>query len=323
MKGIVVKKFGGPEALELVEMEVPKIKENEVLIKVVNTSVNYADIKNRSGRKWKGPMPFVPGLDAAGIVVEIGDKVNRFKIGDRVICFPRSGSYADYAVASEKLTFSITEKMDFISAAACPTVGFLSYHLLKKIAHINEGESVLVHAAAGGVGSTAVQLAKLMGAGLVIGTVSREEKQQMAKEAGADHVIGYENFADSVNRITNGKGIDIILDSVSGRIFEESLDCLSHFGRLVHFGNSSGSTGMVETKQLHASCRSVLGFSLGTTRKERPEILQETASGVLQYIESGQLDIKVGKKLPLKAAREAHQLLESRTSVGKIILEIE
>ncbi len=322
MKGIVVNEFGGPEVLEHVEMQIPKIKKNEVLIEVIHTSVNYADIKNRSGRKWKGSMPFVPGLDAAGKVVEVGEKVQQFRPGDRVICFPRLGSYAEYAVANEKLTFSIPEQLDFTSAAACPTVGFLSYHLLKSIARINDGDSVLIHAAAGGVGNTAVQLAKIFGAGSVIGTVSREEKRQVVKEAGADHVIGYENFADRVKEITEGKGVDIVLDSVSGRIFEESLDCLSHFGRLVHFGNTSGSTGTVEAKQLHASCRSVLGFSLGTTRKERPEILQDTAAGVLQYMTTGQLDIKVGKKLPLRHAREAHQLMESRKSVGKIILEV-
>ncbi len=145
MKGIVVNEFGGPEVLEHVEMQIPKIKKNEVLIEVIHTSVNYADIKNRSGRKWKGSMPFVPGLDAAGKIVEVGEKVQQFRPGDRVICFPRLGSYAEYAVANEKLTFSIPEQLDFTSAAACPTVGFLSYHLLKSIARINDGDSVLIH----------------------------------------------------------------------------------------------------------------------------------------------------------------------------------
>ncbi|CAH0118527.1 Quinone oxidoreductase 1 [Paenibacillus sp. CECT 9249] len=147
----------------------------------------------------------------------------------------------------------------------------------------------------------------------------------MALSAGANHTICYEqgNFADKVNELTDGKGVDVILDSIGGDITKQSFKCLADFGRLVAFGNSSGQYGQVQTNDLHASCRSVLGFSFGTTRRERPEILKETAVQVFRLLESGQLDIKISERLPLKEASLAHQFVESRDSTGKVLLYVE
>ncbi|MFD2446917.1 zinc-binding alcohol dehydrogenase family protein [Bacillus sp. CGMCC 1.16607] len=323
MKAIIVTEFGQPEVLKYTDIEIPVINSKQVLIKVEKASVNFADIKSRYGKKG-GKLPFIPGLDAAGVIESVGSEVQSFKVGQRVIAFPSAGSYAEYVVAEENLTFSIPDRLDFQTAAACPTVSFLSYKLLVDIARIEKGETVLVHSAAGGVGTTAIQLAKILGASKVIGTVGSESKSSVALEAGADQVICYEteDFAQKVNEYTDGKGVNIILDSIAGWVSEKSLDCLAPYGRLVHFGNSSGKAGNFKTNDLHSSCRSVLGFSLGTTRKERPHLLQETAKQVLQLLADGHLHIKIGHHFPLQDAVSAHKLIESRQSVGKVLLDV-
>ena len=169
--------------------------------------------------------------------------------GQRVIAFPQNGSYAEYVVANENLTFALPDEVDFQTAAACPIVSFTSYNLLANVARLQQGESVLIHAAAGGIGTTAIQLAKLLGAGTVIGTVGSEEKK-IALDAGADYVIGHqdEDFVEKVNELTNGEGVDVILDSISGTVSERSLKCLAYYGRLIHFGNASGEIGNFKRK---------------------------------------------------------------------------
>lgn len=324
VKAVVVTEFGKPEVLKYVDLEIPTFNSKEVLIKVEKASVNFADIKSRYGKKGQGKFPFIPGLDAAGVIVAVGNEVEQFKVGDRVAAFPVGGSYAEYVVANENLTFQIPETVGFDVSAACPTVSFLSYKLLADVARIEKGETVLIHSAAGGVGTTAIQIAKILGAGKIIGTVGNEKKATVAQAAGADHVICYENedFSQKVNELTDGKGTNIILDSIAGRISEQSLHCLAPYGRLVHFGNSSGEVGHFNTQQLHSSCRSILGFSLGTTRKERPELLKDTAKQVFNFIEKGQLTMKIGHQFSLEDAVNAHRLLESRQSIGKILLNV-
>lgn len=322
LKSIIVNQFGGPEVLELKEIEKPKIGPNEVLIKAEKTSVNFADIKKRVGKKGEGKFPFTPGLDVAGTIESVGENVEELHIGQRVIAFPSNGSYAEYVVAKDVLTFVLPDNIDFTTAAACPTVSILSYKLLKDIARINKGETVLIHAAAGGVGTTAIQIAKLLGSGMVIGTVSHKDKYSVVLDAGADHVMLYDDFPANVMNITNGLGADIILDSLSGKISELSMKCLANYGRLIHFGNSSGEIATFKTNELHSSCRSVLGYSLGSTRKERPENLRNAANQILEYLSNKQLSIKIGGELPLEKAALAHELIESRKSVGKLILNI-
>jgi NADPH:quinone reductase len=324
VKAIIVNELGGPEVLQYTNTEIPIIDRHEVLIKVEATSVNFADIKTRKGAKSKGKVPFIPGIDAAGVVEKVGAGVKGVQVGQRVIAFPRNGSYAEYAVANENLTFAIPETIDFATAAACPIVSFLSYKLLNHVARLEKGETVVVHAAAGGVGTTAIQLAKILGAHQVIGTVGSEQKKAFALEAGADYVISHdtEDFAEKVNELTNGEGANVILDSISGWVSERSIDCLAPYGRLVHFGNASGEVGHFKTKDLHASCRSVLGFSFGTTRKMRPHLLKPTADQVISLIADGKLKIKIGKQFSLEEAKQAHEWVESRKSIGKVILDV-
>jgi len=325
MKAVMVTAFGGPENMIVTDMVLPEISPRQVLIRVAATSVNFADIKARYGKKGGGKLPFIPGLDAAGVVERVGAEVKHIQAGQRVIAFPGNGSYAEYVVADENLTFVIPDKMDFRTAAACPIVSFTSYKLLADVARVEQGETVLIHAASGGIGTTAIQLAKILGAGLVIGTVSSESKADFAREAGADHVICHqqEDFAARVGELTVGVGADVILDSISGRVTEQSLTCLAPYGRLVHFGNASGEVGNIRTVDLHASCRAVLGFSLGTTRDKRPHLLRPVAERVLPLVADGKLQIKIGRTFPLQEAAAAHEWVESRQSTGKVLLEVE
>ncbi|EJS66502.1 MULTISPECIES: quinone oxidoreductase family protein [Bacillus] len=325
MKAIVVTSFGGPEVMQYTDVDIPVISEDQVLIRVVATSVNFADIKSRYGKKGNKALPFIPGIDAAGIVERVGSHVKNIYPGQRVIAFPQNGSYAEYVVSNENLTFVLPDEVDFQIAAACPIVSFTSYNLLANVARLQQGESVLIHAAAGGIGTTAIQLAKRLGAGTVIGTVGNEAKSKIALDAGADYVICHQDvdFVEKVNELTNGEGVDVILDSISGTVSERSLKCLAYYGRLVHFGNASGEIGNFQTKDLHASCRSILGFSFGTTRKKRPELLQETANEVFRYLRDGRLKMKAAKSFPLQDAGKAHEWVESRKSTGKVILTVQ
>jgi NADPH2:quinone reductase len=322
MKAVVVSKFGGPEVLEYRQVDKPIIGPNQVLIKVAATSVNFADIKARYGNKGGNQPPFIPGLDVAGTITEVGAGVQEFQLGQRVIAFPKNGSYAEYVAADSILTYALPNQIDFATAAACPLVSFTSYKLLADVGRINSGESVLIHAAAGGIGTTAIQLARILGAGKVIGTVSSEEKVNIALQAGADHVINTsrDDFVENVLEITQGQGVDVILDSIAGKVTEQGMKCLARFGRLVQFGNASGEIAVIPSTELHTSCRSVLGFSLGTTRIHRPQILREVAEKVFGYIENGSLDIIIGHKFPLEEARLAQELVENRVSQGKVLL---
>jgi NADPH:quinone reductase len=324
MKAILATQYGGPEVLHYTDVDRPEPQSSQVLIRVVKTSVNFADIKTRKGKKGGGGVPYIPGLDAAGVIEQIGSNVQRFQVGQRVVAFPSSGSYAEYAVADENLTFALPDSIDFDMAASCPIVSFLAYNLLADIARMETGERVLIHSAAGGVGTTAIQLAKLLGAGEIIGTVGNLNKASIALEAGADHVLSYEDadFAHKVNEVTGGQGVDIVLDSVAGWVTEKSLECLAPYGRLVQFGNSSGVAGKFTSNDVHSSCRSVLGYSFGTTRKRKPHLVEATAKKVFPYLSTGQLKIKIGHTYSLQEAAIAHQLIESRLSTGKVILDI-
>lgn len=325
MKAIVISEFGEADVLKVVDVDIPSINKNQVLIRVDTTCINFADIQTRQGKfHAAGKPPIIPGLDAAGIIEAIGSDVKSLKVGQRVIAFPHTGSYAEYVVADEQLTFLIPDSIDFQVAAASPIVSFTAYMLLANVARIQPGETVLIHAAAGGIGTTAIQLAKILGAGCVIGTVGSEKKASVVLEMGADHVIcnDKENFVEKVHELTGGQGADVILDSIAGKVTEMSLASLAYYGRLVNFGNASGESGQVVTKDLHASCRAVLGFSLSTTKNKRPELLRETAERVIGYLADGRLDIKIGDRFKMEDVVAAHRLVESRQSIGKVLLEM-
>jgi len=323
MKSVVIERFGGPEVLEVCDQPIPHPGHGDVLIQVQATSLNYADVKARKGQYHNaGQPPFTPGLDVMGTVTARGDGVTTIEIGQRVIAFPLHGAHSQYALADAALTYALPDGVDAHAAAAFPTVGVTSYEVLHSVARLQPGETVLIHAAAGGVGTTALQLAKLAGAGRVIATVGSEEKRAIALQFGADEVINYETepFADCVLDMTNGHGVDVILDSVAGEVLAQGLRCLARFGRLVVFGNASGEPGLVSSYDLHGSCRSVLGYSMGTTRRYRPDALRPSVDAALRLLADGQLRMHIGATFALSEIADAHRLLESRHSVGKILL---
>ncbi|MFD1608595.1 quinone oxidoreductase family protein [Oceanobacillus luteolus] len=321
MKAIVQNKFDDASVLSYSDVEIPKIGDKECLIKVAYTSVNYADIKARNGNKGKGNFPLILGLDAAGTIVEANAN-SPFSIGDRVIAFPKNGSYAEYVVANEKLVFKIPDSLSFEQAAAMPTVSILSYILLHEIGQIKNTDTIVIHSAAGGVGSMLVQLAKLSGVQKIIGTVGNIEKENYVKNLGADVVCTYETFVEEVLKQTNNQGANIIFDSVAGDVTRMSLDCLAFYGTLVQFGNSSGRAGTFKTSDVHSSCRNIKGFSLGTTRKHNPERLAPVAKRVIEIFESKQITLPIAQIFNLSDAAKAHELIESRNYEGKVLLKV-
>jgi NADPH:quinone reductase len=321
MKAVIQNRFGDSGVLVLGDVNCPEIIENEVLIKTAFASVNYADIKSRKGTKASGDFPFTLGLDAAGTIVEAG-KSSGFAVGDRVIAFPIGGSYAEYVKAKKQLAFKIPDSLSFEQAAAMPTVSILSYILLHEIGQVKKGDTIVVHSGAGGVGSMLVQLAKLAGVGTVIATVGNLRKEQYVKNLGADLVCTYDSFTEEVLQHTDNQGAHVIFDSVAGEITSRSLECLRLYGTLVQFGNSSGSAGHFKTSDVHSSCRNVKGFSLGTTRNHRPELLGPTANKVIDLFSAGKVKLPIAKIFDLSHAGKAHELIESREYEGKVLMKV-
>jgi len=322
MKAIIMNEFGSADVLQYVECPIPVISSGEVLIRTIYTSVNFADIKNRTGNKGKANFPMILGLDVAGVVEEAFDESSMFKKGDLVIAFPKNGAYAEYVVAKEQLVFRIPNDVPVEKAAAAPTVLFLSYLLTHQIAPIQKNDDVLIHAASGGVGTMLIQMAKNLGARKIIGTVSKMEKASIVYELGAHHVVTYENFSAQVNDYTDGHGVNIIFDSIAGNITEESLNCLAPYGTLVQFGNSGGEAGQIMTSDLHSSCRNIKGFSLGTTRNLKPELLQQVAQNIFTILKNESFQVPVAKVFTLEDMQKAHKLVESRQHQGKILIKI-
>lgn len=321
MKALIQHEFGGPDVLTYCDVEKPSAGEKEVLIKVAYTSVNYADIKSRLGNKGKGKFPLILGLDCSGTIEEASSH-SGFHKGDRVIAFPKHGSYAEYAVANESLVFKIPESLSLEQAATLPTVGILSDILLHEIGQVKKSDTVVIHSAAGGVGSMLVQFAKLAGVQTVIGTVGNLDKADYVKNLGADAVYTYDTFSEEVLAQTNHRGAQVIFDSVAGEITSRSLDCLALYGTLVQFGNSSGKPGVFKTSDVHSSCRNVKGFSLGTTRKHDPARLAPVAEKVIKLFTSNKVQLPIAHIFDLSEANQAHQLIESRNYNGKILLKV-
>ncbi|MBY0146126.1 NADPH:quinone oxidoreductase family protein [Neobacillus niacini] len=323
MKAVQLKEYGGPEVLEMVEIEKPVPSGREVLIEIKAIGVNYADTARREGQYVvKTPLPFIPGAEIAGIVASVGDKVTSVKPGMRVVTLIESGGYSEFALADERSLIPVPEQLDYQNAVALPLQGLSAYHVLKTMGRLEKGESVLVHAAAGGVGTLAVQLAKLFGAGKVIATASSSEKLELARQMGADILINYSesNWVEQVLEATGGKGVDVALEMVGGDVFQKTLKCLATFGRLVVFGAASGEQSKMYPSSLMARNQSVIGFFLPQIMR-KPELLQPSLVELLSYLGEGKLKLTIGGVFPLDEAANVHRLLQSRKTTGKLILE--
>jgi NADPH:quinone reductase len=323
MKAVQLKEYGGPEVLEMVEIEKPVPSGREVLIEIKAIGINYADTARREGQYVvKTPLPFIPGAEIAGIVASVGDKVTSVKPGMRVVTLIESGGYSEFALADERSLIPIPEQLDYQNAVALPLQGLSAYHVLRTMGRLEKGESVLVHAAAGGVGTLAVQLAKLFGAGKVIATASSSEKLELARQMGADVLINYSesNWVEQVLEATGGKGVDVALEMVGGDVFQKTLKCLATFGRLVVFGAASGEQSKMYPSSLMARNQSVIGFFLPQIMR-KPELLQPSLVELLCYLGEGKLKLTIGGVFPLDEAANVHRLLQSRKTTGKLILE--
>lgn len=323
MKAIQVHVSGGPEVLVMAELAMPQPQAGEVLIKVATVGVNYADLMQRQGiYPTPAALPAVLGFEVAGVVVALGAGVSTPTPGTRVVAgLSSGGGYAEYAIAPAATVFPIPETLDFEAATALFLQGLTAYELLRTAARFQPGESVLVHAAAGGVGSLVVQLARLMGASKVIGTASTPEKLAFVRSLGAD-AISYSqpDWVAQVVAATAGHGANIILDSIGGQIGADSLEVLSQGGRLVVYGAASGQPTMIAAQQLSFKGQSVLGYSMGT--QTSPVQMAEGMGALLDYLSSGQLRVTIGERYPLADAAAAHRAIAERRTIGKVVLTV-
>lgn len=323
MKAIQFKEYGGPEVLKLIDMEIPALKKYEVLIKVEAIGVNFADTARREG-EYVVPteLPFIPGSEVAGIVEKTGSEVHHIKEGQRVLASVESGGYAEYAAVNERMLVPLPDQVSFEDAVVLPVQGQSAYHILKTMGRLDKGETVLVHSASGGVGLLAVQLAKLFGAGKVIATASTEEKRNLAKSMGADHLIDYtkENWEKELDTITDGNGVDLALEMVGGSVFHKTRKSLAEFGRMVVFGVASGEQAKFHPAALMGKNQSVVGFFLPQIMK-RPALYKKGMEDLLSYVNSGKLKLTIGGVYSLDEAEKVHQLFRDRKTMGKIVLK--
>jgi NADPH2:quinone reductase len=322
MKAIQFKEYGKPEVLQMVDAPMPTINPGYVLVKVKSAGVNFADTARRYGQYLaKTPLPYIPGAEVAGVITEVSPEVTEYKKGDRVVALTDNGGYAEFIALHESQLVKIPENVDFNQAAAILGQGVSAYHILKTSGQIKKGDTVLVHAAAGGVGTLAVQLAKIMGAGKVIATASSSEKLELVQTLGADVGINYteENWHEQVLANTEGKGGDIILEMVGGDIFKKSLKCIATNGRLVVYGRAGGEVTKFDPAVLMQRNVSVIGFWLVHILKD-VKLYKESVIELLNYIGEGKLKLIIGRTFSLDDAKIAHELMEGRQTIGKLVL---
>ncbi|QRV13763.1 NADPH:quinone oxidoreductase family protein [Haloterrigena salifodinae] len=323
MKAIEVTEYGDSDALEVVDADLPEPNADEVRIEVEAAGINFADIMQRRGVYPDGPdAPYVPGMEAAGTVDAVGEGVDDVSEGDRVVAMLDTGGYAEYATANAAMLFPVPEGTSFEEAAGFP-VQFLTAHCcLFEWGGLEEDETVLIQAAAGGVGTAAVQLASNHGAE-VFGTASTQEKLDLAADLGCDHPINYTetDFRDVVDDETDGEGVDLVLESVGDDVFERSLDAMAHFGRMVTFGVASGVPAEVQNRRLLFENKTVKGFHLGQASVHDPSKVMAAVPELTEGLTSGDLEVILGESFALEDAAEAHQYIEDRKSSGKVVLK--
>ena len=322
MKAIEVTAFGDNDVIEVSDHDVPEPGPGQVRVEVKAAGINFADIMQRRGHYEGGPEPpYVAGMEVAGVVDAIGEGADR-EVGDRVMGFAEGGAFAEYALASAGGLLDAPEGMSFAEAAGVPVQFLTAHNCLFEWGGLEEGERVLVHAAAGGVGTAAVQLASNAGAE-VFGTASTREKLDLAVELGCDHPINYTevDFVEEVEEITDGENLDLVLDGIGGETSSESLDALREFGRIVCYGAASGMPGQLDTGELLFNNYTVYGYHLGRGMVKAPERVLSAVGPLNEGLASGDLEVIVGHEFDLGDAAEALQFIEDRKSSGKVVLK--
>jgi NADPH2:quinone reductase len=318
MRAVVVTRQGGPEVLEVQERPAPQPGLGEVRVDVRAAGVNFTDIYQRTGT-YVVPTPFVLGGEGAGVVSAVGDEVTDLEVGQRVAWAQASGSYAEQVLVRAAVAVPVPEALPDDVAAGALLQGMTAHYLVRSTYPVRAGDTVLVHAGAGGVGLLLTQMATALGAS-VIATVSTDEKETLARRAGAEVVLRYEGFADEVRRLTHGQGVPVVYDSVGATTFDGSLACVQSRGLLVMFGQSSGVVPAFEVRRLMTSgsiflTRPTMADYLAT----REELLWR-AGDVFSGLVDGSLNVRIGGRYPLADAAQAHRDLEGRRTTGKLVL---
>ncbi len=320
MKAIRVHETGGPEKLQYQDVPVPEPGPGQVRIKVLAAGLNFIDVYFRTGL-YKAALPFTPGMEAAGVVDAVSPDVKLVKVGERVAYAMNMGAYSEYSIVNAWQVVKLPQGVDFPEGAAAMLQGMTAHYLAYSTYPLRSGETALVHAAAGGVGLLLIQVAKIVGA-RVIGTVSTESKAELARAAGADHVILYEkeDFEAAVKQITDGRGVDVVYDSVGKTTFEKGLNSLRRRGMMVLYGQSSGPVPPVDLTILNPKgSLYVTRPSLAHYTATREE-LEWRAGDILSWMAEGKLKLRIDRTYALRDAAEAHRALEGRKTAGKIIL---
>lgn len=320
MRAIRVHEYGSPEVMRLEEIDLPEPGPGEVRVMLETAGVNFVDTYQRSGQ-YNMSLPYTPGSEGGGVVDTLGPEVEGLAPGDPVAYAMQLGAYADYAVVPAWKLVPVPPGVNLLTATAAMLQGMTAHYLTHDTYPIQSGDTALIHAAAGGVGLLLVQMARLRGA-RVIGTVSTGEKELLAREAGADEIIRYteQDFEDEVRRLTDGRGVDVVYDSVGRDTFYKSLNCLRPRGYMVLFGQSSGAVEPIDPQILNRKGGLFLTRpALHHYNHDRAEVLRR-ANDLFDWIGSGQLSVRIDKTFPLAEAAEAHRYLESRQSKGKVLL---
>jgi NADPH2:quinone reductase len=322
MKAIQVNELGGPEQMQLQDVPDPTPAANEALIEIKVSGVNFIDVYFRKGL-YKAPLPMIPGSEASGIVRAVGGEVKNVKPGDRVAYAMARGSYAELQAVPANLLVKLPDHVTFEQAAAAMLQGMTAHYLTHATFPVQAGQTVLVHAAAGGAGALIVQMAKMLGA-RVFGTAGSPEKLDIARAAGCDEVINYrtQDFEAEVKRLTDGTGVHAIYDSVGESTFLKGLNVIRPRGMMVLFGQSSGPVAPIDPNILNPKgslflTRPSLGHYTATT-----EELDRRAGDVLNWIAAGKLHLRIDHTYPLADAAQAHRDLESRKTAGKLLLAV-
>jgi len=314
MRAIQMSEYGGPEVLQLVELPIPQPADDEVLVRVTRAGLNFADTHKRTNSYLsKDVLPLVPGIEVAGV---------REDTGERVVALCGDGGYAEYATAPAALTFAIPVGVADETALALLVQGLTAWHLYRTCGRVRANESVVVHSAAGGVGSLAVQLGRPMGAGRVIATASTPDKRALALELGADAAVdgAAEGLTERLVEANLGEPVDVVFEMAGGEVFERSLAALAPFGRLVTYGIASGQPNSVRSGELMRRSRAVVGFwimhCLG-----RPEMIDEALADLFARVARDQLRVVTGTAYPLSEAARAQTDLAERRTTGKVTLD--
>jgi NADPH:quinone reductase len=324
MRAVLCKEWGGPDKLIVEDVPSPPIQDGAVRIAVHAAGINFADLLLVSGQyQEKPPFPFIPGMESAGVITEIGPGVSGFKTGDRVMTLTGTGSYAEEIVTDASRVYPIPGGMDFAAAAGFPVTYGTSHGAFDWRAHLRPGEWLLVHGAAGGVGLTAVEIGKVMGA-RVIACAGSAEKLEIARQHGAEFLIDYsrEDIRERVKAITGGLGADVVYDPVGGDAFDASLRSIAWGGRIIIIGFASGRISQVPANILLVKNIDVIGFYWGSYQARKPELLRESYAKLLGWYQEGKLKPHVSAEFDLRDAARAMNMLHDRKSTGKVVLRL-